>query len=608
MIVETEMNAEEKVKCAILRILNLNSLRLFGCVLYNFKIHLFQNENILNVMEITVDIDNNKINTVNRLLTANVLVDNGKPTINLYSSFVNEHNISELIFIIIHEITHFINGDCMFNGDGLDSVTLNIAKDHIINKSIKKDISNKILDPNKISVPSDALIIPEIEHKNLSVKEVYDYIVQKRIIESTEEISFNPNQDPNCDNNKNNSQDSENSQPDCSGNNSSNSQESSDKEDSKDDKSESKEKDDKDINKSEDTTKDEEKSDKEESEEDKEESDDNKKEDNKPNQNDIKPDETPEPINEEDEDQVEDNEKIIELTDEVIEDNLDDYKDDIQEDEDSDLYEELKEQFKTTLVEIKIKGTYEQILTDVSQSDSTESKLLTLQIQSEVRSVIDNVLTPQQKGNYSGSLFELIERATQVKIPWEKLLDRSICSKIIADEDNRSWGRIKKRPMAMNLMFPGDDDEEKPEYLIISVDTSGSISTDELKKFSSVMIQSCKYFDFVRIIQHDYRITSDITVESQFLLSEDIFCKFNGRGGTSHKYVFEKIQEMFEMENIEVSLYIMLTDFYSDIKEIWGSYEWTKHIPICVCIPEQYENITKLVPSYIDPNPIQIDK
>jgi hypothetical protein len=60
---------------------------------------------------------------------------------------------------------------------------------------------------------------------------------------------------------------------------------------------------------------------------------------------------------------------------------------------------------------------------------------------------------------------------------------------------------------------------------------------------------------------------------------------------------------MFENDDDEISLVIILTDFYSNIVEIWNNYEWVKNIPICICLTTNRIKI----PKYIDSNPILID-
>jgi len=196
----------------------------------------------------------------------------------------------------------------------------------------------------------------------------------------------------------------------------------------------------------------------------------------------------------------------------------------------------------------------------------------------------------------------MIKQMLEVTVPWDKLLDRAICSKILPNEDSRSWAKLRKRPMSLGLLLPGNDVDEIPCYIVVVCDTSASINTSDLQRFSSIILQSAKYFDVIRVIKHDTVITSDNIIESQHIVSEDIVFKFEGRGGTSHVQVFNKIKDMEENDSIEISLVIFLTDFGSDIVQIWHKFEWVKKIPICICLTRDGIN----VPEHIDKNPIII--
>jgi hypothetical protein len=511
---------EEKLKCAILRILNLSALRLFGCLIYNFNINIIDTNYILNDIEIKNQIlQEHRKNEIMRTLTANISIQNSKPTINIYSSFIENNTIPELTFILLHEILHFLNGDCI-SVAGINQNTFNLAADHIINCSLKKDISNLVFDSNKISLPQDHFIIYDIENTNLTKIEVYNFLSNNLEIKENIEIKQPQHKLGSDQNNKNKP---ESKEPES---NESKEPESNEPESNEPESNESKE-----------------------------------PESNEPESNESKEPESNEP--------------------------------------------ESKElganEITTSIIKGKIKRQSIEVMTDIIQSKTLESKLIVEQLRSEARTIIENISS--SRGLESGSTFELIKDMLKIKIPWDILLDKAICSKILPNEDSRSWQYLKKRPMALNILMAGYEPEEKPCYLIIVCDTSGSISTKMLQKFSSIIIQSIKYFDMIRILKHDIYIKSDKIIESQNLIDEDIIFKFEGGGGTSHTYVFNEIETMFENDDDEISLVIILTDFYSNIVEIWNNYEWVKNIPICICLTTNRIKI----PKYIDSNPILID-
>ena len=87
------------------------------------------------------------------------------------------------------------------------------------------------------------------------------------------------------------------------------------------------------------------------------------------------------------------------------------------------------------------------------------------------------------------------------------------------------------------------------------------------------------------------------------LMSNENIYNFTGRGGTSHKEVFDKIEEMIYENDEEVSLIFFLTDFESDIEHLWksGKYRWIREIPLKLILTSKHK-----VPEFIDKSPIYI--
>ena len=221
-------------------------------------------------------------------------------------------------------------------------------------------------------------------------------------------------------------------------------------------------------------------------------------------------------------------------------------------------------------------------------------------LQAEARTILEtaeNLFRGMESGSAVG---KLIENIIKVDIPWTSLLDRSIAQKIVPDDVNRSWKGLQKRPFSLGLYYPVEDVTEKPSTLILLEDQSGSITKTDIQKFASVLLQSIRYFDEVWIMRHDVKIHHNKRYKSAQTTEAELSFEAGGRGGTSHKFVFNRIQEAFE-EGDDLSMVVMLTDFYSDIENLWSKYEWTKHIPCCIVC-----NSSKAIPSYVDKTPIYI--
>ena len=117
------------------------------------------------------------------------------------------------------------------------------------------------------------------------------------------------------------------------------------------------------------------------------------------------------------------------------------------------------------------------------------------------------------------------------------------------------------------------------QVLVCCIDSSGSISNSDLKKFVGVILSSIKHFKKLRILVHDVDVHQEFVLDNE-PNQDDILRtlrEIKGRGGTSHKPVFDRI-EILNREEL-ISAAIFLTDFYSDVEEIYKKFEWIKEVP-----------------------------
>lgn len=523
------MDAYEKLRLALLKILNFNKLRIFGCLIYNFKIR----------------ISNIRSEFPPKINTALAFIDNGQPTIILFEDFVNELKVSDLIFVLIHEILHIINGHTYRRGSR-NKILYNLAADHVINKSIITDIKSGNLP--KITIPDSHFSIPELMNSNYNVGEVYKWLEdQAKIIEETKHtLSIN----------------------DKSSNGSG--EEASTSEETPEDETS--------IKPTEEET-----------------SEETAKEET--SENDISEEDASDEVPEKD---------ISE--EETIEDDDSDETSDGSEDEfyKIDKDDESEDTINVTISEVMIKNKKYKVVSDLL--NSTESVEKDTEIVNELVSEIRTLMKDERisRGLASGSIKELIDKIIEVNIPWEDMLARGILTKIVPSPDTRIWTRPHKRLRSHGIILPGQGYDKKPDCAILLIDTSGSISNKDLKKFSNIIVQSLSQFDEIRVIKHDTKIHSDEKVLTSDITNNEIISEFKGRGGTCHRECFDRIEKSF-LDKEDIGLVITLTDFDSNMHIIYKKYEWTKRIPICICITGyDAENKVKKVPQELDPNPIVI--
>lgn len=226
--------------------------------------------------------------------------------------------------------------------------------------------------------------------------------------------------------------------------------------------------------------------------------------------------------------------------------------------------------------------------------DESTKNMLIDQFVAESRALFENIKT---QGNLPGYLTTYLDDLLKVEIPWETLVEKSIKTNIIMKPDDRSWRSLNKFFMPHRLNLPGTSlaqDLEGTGTLIVGIDSSGSVSNKNLKKFSGIVEASMRHFKTINLIIHDTIIHQRKTFDKdnihefyRFISDEG----YRGRGGTSHKYLFEEIQtEYWEKDKDDLSMVISLTDGFSDVESYYknSKFEWIKNnIPLVFIITKE---------------------
>ncbi|MFW6026532.1 MAG: VWA-like domain-containing protein [Candidatus Woesearchaeota archaeon] len=97
--------------------------------------------------------------------------------------------------------------------------------------------------------------------------------------------------------------------------------------------------------------------------------------------------------------------------------------------------------------------------------------------------------------------------------------------------------------------------------IIITIDMSASIDY-QLNKFLKIVYLLSKFSKKVIIIFHDYNIVDEIEINQKVSKEYIMNLKQPYGGGTSHQYVFERIDQIYDEEDI--SHIVFLSDFMSD--------------------------------------------
>lgn len=478
-------SALNKLNLAKSIILASRPLKLFGCLLYKFNIQIKYGDFTAFVSTQIPITNNQNVKDFDRTLS-----------MTFSEEFINSSTVTELVYIVLHEITHVISNH-LSRGVNRKETLYGIATDHVINVALDKDVTSGYF--KGVKSPDGRVIINILKDDNLSADEVYNYLLDHATTE-TESITIDlDSQSPSNDDSNDNSND--------------------DSDDKSDD-----------------------------------ESNDNCKNNSKCQQN---------------------TKSTIEIKKTRVK--LDDGQEFI-------FYEDIK--------------------------FDKDSEKFEKDLQSDTRRLLNSPLfndEEKSKGSGSSNTLELIKEAIQVEIPWDDLLENVIKNSITEISDNKSWKRINKRMYTNGLLLPYNEYEETYDTLYIIVDTSGSVSTTELQKFVHIIKSAMYHFKTVIKFDHDTKIyDKHKKIYDQQNINElltDLKVEFTGRGGTSHKDVYEYLEHIYDNDNADPGLILFLTDFESDVEYIHDNYKWHKDIPYKFII----SNTHKIeVPEHIDNSPIYI--
>lgn len=166
----------------------------------------------------------------------------------------------------------------------------------------------------------------------------------------------------------------------------------------------------------------------------------------------------------------------------------------------------------------------------------------------------------KQAGRLPAGLEELIDELLQPVLPWKNILRRFLTEKA---NDNFSWARPNRRMISSGLYLPSRQSEATGD-VVVAIDTSGSVSSEELQAFGN---------ELAGIIQ-DVRPRETIVIYcdaavnrvDRFAPTDPLHLHAVGRGGTDFRPPFDWI----EKEGITPKAFVYLTDGYGPFPDEQG--------------------------------------
>lgn len=167
----------------------------------------------------------------------------------------------------------------------------------------------------------------------------------------------------------------------------------------------------------------------------------------------------------------------------------------------------------------------------------------------------------RKQGDLPAGLKERVNAAVQEQVDWRQKLRQFISSQVPYDYEMEYPDEELAR---QGIYLPSTEYENLD--VNIAIDTSGSISDNEIRDFLGEVIAIARTFRNVniRIIQHDADVQK---VEEYDQAKSDDFKEFEikGRGGTDHRPVFQYLKE--DVDSTDQQVLICFTDGYTSVPD-----------------------------------------
>ena len=193
-----------------------------------------------------------------------------------------------------------------------------------------------------------------------------------------------------------------------------------------------------------------------------------------------------------------------------------------------------------------------------------DAQIHQLEAQAKIET-IQSAKAAKAVGKLPAGIERLVDDLVNVKTPWYDILERFMAGKV---KDGYSWNRPNRRFIARNIYIPGVDYLPKMGPVVIGVDTSCSVTDDDIAMFNghiNRIIDTCNP-EVVHVVYCDHAVAGvDEYTPDDFPVSIQAL----GGGGTSFKPVFDWIDD----NAIEPECVVYLTDGYGDQSQFTASHE-----------------------------------
>jgi predicted metal-dependent peptidase len=215
---------------------------------------------------------------------------------------------------------------------------------------------------------------------------------------------------------------------------------------------------------------------------------------------------------------------------------------------------------------ITINGTTYD-LSNSDQHDLGNLKDLTHEQVKEINDAIDRAL--REGGMLAGRMGAKVPRAIsdllEPKVDWRDAL-RDFITSAIKGKDEFTWRKMNKRHMVNDIYLPSMENETIGE-LVVAIDTSGSIGSEQITEFATELVSICELCspDKVRVLWWDTDVHGEQVFEGDYANIAGLL-KPMGGGGTHVSCVNHYINE----QKINAECVIVFTDGYVESDIAWN--------------------------------------
>jgi predicted metal-dependent peptidase len=163
-----------------------------------------------------------------------------------------------------------------------------------------------------------------------------------------------------------------------------------------------------------------------------------------------------------------------------------------------------------------------------------------------------------RRGDVPGNIARDFDLRAPARVAWARLLQDLVGQALEPDE--YSYRRPNRRLLAEGFIVPGVETREGPD-VVVAVDTSGSMSADDLRTIGSELRTISRYAADITVLIADAKIRQVVQARDlpEFLATS----RMKGGGGTSHIPIFDWLEE----NRRRPDLFIGITDLYSRFPE-----------------------------------------